>query len=61
MKEGSMSSQYGLKVLGYTRATMVITERNKSVSLSKSFKRFLSSDCSLKFEDMKRESLVIGN
>jgi len=36
-----MSSHHGLNVLGYTRATMAVTKRNKSVSLSKTEKAVL--------------------
>jgi hypothetical protein len=46
--------------LGYTRVTMVITIRGKSLSLSKSFKNYLNSDCGLKLAHMKMESLVIA-
>jgi hypothetical protein len=54
-----MSSQYGLYELGYTRATKAVTKGNKSVSFSKSLKICRSSNCSLEFENMKVESLVI--
>ena len=47
--------------LGYTRATMADTKRRKTVTLSKSQKLRLSSDCSLQLDYMKLESLVIAN
>ena len=47
--------------LGYTRATMVVTKRSKTVKLSKPQKSHLSSDCSLQLDYMKLESLVIVN
>ena len=46
---------------GYTRATMVTTERSEGVSRSESHKGHLSSDCSLQLDYMKLESLVIAN
>ena len=47
--------------LGYTRATMVLTERSEPVRVSKAQKWHLSSDCSLQLDYMKLESLVIAN
>ena len=47
--------------LGYTRATMAATKGSESVSLSKSQKSRLSSDCSLQLDYMKLESLVIAD
>ena len=55
------SSHHGSYELGYTRATMVSTERSEIVRLSESYKRYLSSDCSLQLENMKLESLVIAD
>ena len=46
---------------GHTCATMVMTMRSNDVSLSKSTKHYLSSDCFLKLGNMKSESLVIAN
>ena len=46
--------------LGYTRATMDSTEGSKLVRGSRPQKAVLSSDCSLKFDYMKSESLVIA-
>ena len=56
-----MSSLYGPDVMGYTRATMVITKRSNIVRWSKPWKNHPSSDCSLQLENMKLESLVIVN
>ena len=53
------SSQHGLYVWGYTRATMDRTEGGKAVRRSQSQKPVLSSDCSLQLDYMKLESLVI--
>ena len=55
------SSHHGSYELGYTRATMVSTERSEAVKQSQSYKRYLSSDCPLQLEGMKLESLVIAN
>lgn len=55
------SSHYGLYGLGYPCATKVMTKRCNDVSRSKSLKSDLSSDCSLKFENMKLELIVIVN
>ncbi len=55
------SSPHGLYFQGYTRATMDDTEGCKSVSWSQSQKVVLSSDCSLQFDCMKVESLVIAD
>ena len=46
--------------LGYTRATMVLTERGEAARWSKAQKWHLSSDCRLKLAYMKSESLVIA-
>ena len=55
------SSQHGLYVQGYTRATMVATERCQAVRWSKTQKSNPSSDCGLQFAHMKEESLVIAD
>ncbi len=55
------SSPHGPYVLGYTRATMVGTERSKPAGGSKSGKANLSTDCSLQLDCMKSESLVIAD
>ena len=47
--------------LGYTRATMGITEGSEVVTWSKTQKDTLSSDCSLQLDYMKLESLVIAD
>ena len=54
------SSQHGLYVQGYTRATMAGTEGRNTVMWSKSQKSGLSSDWSLQLDSMKLESLVIA-
>jgi hypothetical protein len=54
------SGPYTVDVLGYTCATMAITMGGKNVSLCKSYKNSLSSNCFLKLESMKEESLVIA-
>ena len=53
------SSPHGPYGLGYTRATMAVTEGCEGATPSQSFKSRLSSDCSLQLENMKLESLVI--
>ena len=53
------SSHHGPYVQGYTRATMVSTERRKTARWSKSQKTHRSSDRSLKLDSVKLESLVI--
>ena len=47
--------------LGYTRATMVLTERGEAARWSKAQKWHLSSDCRLKLAYMKLELLVIAD
>ena len=47
--------------LGYTRATMDGTTSRKTVTVSKSLKADLSSDCRLQLAYMKSESLVIAD
>ena len=58
-KVGTTSNHHAPYGLGYTRATMGHTKRGETVTLSKSHKVFLSSDCSLQLDCMKPESLVI--
>ena len=55
------SSPHGLYAQGYTRATMVGTERSETATSSKSQKAGLSADWSLKPDSMKLESLVIAH
>ena len=55
------SSPHGLYGLGYTRATMAVTEGCEVARWSESFKSRLSSDCTLQLECMKLESLVIAD
>ncbi len=54
------SSQHGPYVWGYTRATMVGTEGREAVRWSKSQKANLSANCSLQFDYMKLELLVMA-
>ena len=60
-KVGMTSSQHGLYVQGYTRATMAGTKRRKLARVSQSQKAGLSSDCRLQLACMKSESLVIAD
>jgi hypothetical protein len=60
-KVGMTSSHHGPYGLGYTRATMVGTERSEAVTRSQSQKTDRSPDCSLQLDCMKSESLVIAN
>ena len=55
------SSQHGLYVRGYTRATMAGTKRRDPARGSQSHKAGLSSDCRLQLACMKLESLVIAD
>src|SRR5690242_21678022 len=60
-KVGMTSSPHGPYGLGYTRATMAVTEGSEGVTWSESLKSRLSSDCTLQLECMKSESLVIAD
>ena len=55
------SSPHGLYVQGYTRATIVGTNRRKPARGSQSEKAGVSSDWSLQPDSMKLESLVIAD
>ncbi len=55
------SSPHGPYVRGYTRATMVGTERRVPARGSQSAKADLSTDCSPQLDCMKPELLVIAN
>ena len=55
------SNPHASYVLGYKRATMVVTKRCQAVMPSKSQKIYPSSDCGLKLAHMKQELLVIPN
>ena len=55
------SSHHGPYAQGYTRATMVATERREAARRSETQKSDRSSDWSLKPDSMKLESLVIPN
>ena len=58
-KVGMTSSHHGPYVRGYTRATMVGTDRCEPVMGSQSQKTGLSTDRSLQLDFLKLESLVI--
>ena len=53
------SSPHGPYVQGYTRATMVGTNRRQLARVSQSEKTGLSTDKSLQLDSLKSESLVI--
>ena len=55
------SSPHGPYGLGYTRATMAVTEGREGASLSQISKSRLSSDWGLQLDPMKLESLVIAD
>ena len=55
------SSHHGPYVQGYTRATMVDTNRREPVRGSQSEKIYLSTDKSLQLDFLKLESLVIAD
>ena len=55
------SSPHGPYRLGYTRATMAVTEGRKGASLAQISKSRLSSDWGLQLDPMKLESLVIAD
>ena len=55
------SSQHGLYVWGYTRATMAGTKGCNPAKGSQSSKAGLSSDWGLQLDPMKVESLVIAD
>src|SRR6202161_4971907 len=59
MKVGMTSSHHGPYVQGYTRATMLSTNRRKPARGSQSQKTDLSTDKSLQLDSLKLESLVI--
>ena len=58
---GTTSNHHAPYVLGYTRATMAVTEGSEAVRRSESRKDRLSSDCGLQPAHMKLELLVIAN
>ena len=60
-KVGMTSNHHAPYDLGYTRATMAVTERCRAVRPSESQKGRPSSDCSLQPDYTKLESLVIAN
>jgi hypothetical protein len=55
------SSQHGLYVQGYTRATMAGTARSEPARGRQSLKTGPSSDCRLQLACMKPESLVMAH
>ena len=55
------SNHHAPYVLGYTRATMAVTEGCERVTWSESQKNGLSSDCGLQPAHMKTELLVIAD
>ncbi len=55
------SSPHGPYGLGYTRATMAVTEGCAGATRKPISKSRLSSDCSLQLGSMKSESLVIAD
>ena len=55
------SSPHGPYGLGYTRATMAVTEGGEAAMPEPISKSRLSSDCSLQLGSMKSESLVIAD
>ena len=56
-----MSNHHASYVLGYTRATLAVTEGSERVTWSESQKNGLSSDCGLQPAHMKTELLVIAD
>ncbi len=60
-KVGMTSSQHGLYVQGYTRATMDGTTGCNTARWSQSYKTVLSSDRRLQFAYVKLELLVIAD
>ena len=59
-KVGTTSNHHALYDLGYTRATMVITEGSLRAIVGESYKDDLSSDWRLQLASMKPELLVIA-
>jgi hypothetical protein len=55
------SSHHGPYGLGYTRATMAVTDGQQLSNVELIPKSRLSSDCTLQLECMKLESLVIAH
>ena len=55
------TSLYGLNELSYIRATIILSKRYFFVKSCKSLKNCFNSDCFLKLENIKTESLVIVN
>ena len=60
-KVGMTSNHHAPYVLGYTRATMVGTERKRDCEVERNSKAGPSSDCRLQLACMKSELLVIAD
>ena len=60
-KVGMTSNHHAPYVLGYTRATMVGTERKRDREVERNSKADPSSDCRLQLACMKSELLVIAD
>ncbi len=60
-KVGMTSNHHAPYVLGYTRATMVGTERKRTREGERIYKTDPSSDCRLQLACMKSELLVIAD
>ena len=60
-KVGLTSNHHAPYVLGYTRATMVGTERKRDREVERNSKADPSSDCRLQLACMKSELLVIAD
>ena len=61
MKVGMTSNHHAPYVLGYTRATMAVTEGSEPARVSETDKSGLSSDCGLQPAHVKSELLVIAD
>ena len=59
-KVGMTSNHHGPYILGYTRATMAVTESSQLREQERIYKDGHSSDRSLQLDSVKLESLVIG-
>ena len=56
---GKKTSHHDLNIVGYRRATYICTKRGKYVNISYPSKQNIIMNCSLKFDYMKKELLVI--
>ena len=57
---GTTSNHHAPYDLGYTRNTMAVNREKRDSDMEQTPKNGLSSDCSLKFDCMKMELLVIA-